>query len=551
MKFEFNESVASNVLSVIASNILQMDGEATSFEQQAAENEQLASQKEAEANSEEASIHHYKTETRTRTVTDDDGNTTTEEYDVSVIDEEADAASLARAVALRAEAAALKAIASTLRGVAASLRLTSSATGVQQQQFNQAITTTQLAIATTNLLLKEGMNIIGQVKSAFNVPQTENKVEWAKNVGSNLLKIVGVDLSDGLNDEIYNAIGVATQLGVIAGTVALNSAVSVIGTKMGVGILGNLGRQALKIESQNIKDKYLNQTAAKVAQNAIASALTLHGINALPTVEKNFSISAATLNGTEKISQMTFEEAKTEAKEKYAKYVAKLDCYTDEQKQDLINKYNKQIDKAVVLSDEDSFKQLGKYNEGIVAYNNGAQDRVYIREGYANDPSVIIHEVGGHGTGSMASEAGYYYTNPETGEDVLYTGKYEDSPYKLSWKGNYSGIDEAATEYFARKINGEKWEECAYNSSTDALQKITESMTKYAGINGEELLMQTYTGEDKDLFKNVYNKISGSNGAYDALNAMMRDSNTGNKMGGSQALYYETRFFEIDCQNAK
>ena len=315
MKFEFNESVASNVLSVIASNILQMDGEATSFEQQAAENEQLASQKEAEANSEEASIHHYKTETRTRTVTDDDGNTTTEEYDVSVIDEEADAASLARAVALRAEAAALKAIASTLRGVAASLRLTSSATGVQQQQFNQAITTTQLAIATTNLLLKEGMNIIGQVKSAFNVPQTENKVEWAKNVGSNLLKIVGVDLSDGLNDEIYNAIGVATQLGVIAGTVALNSAVSVIGTKMGVGILGNLGRQALKIESQNIKDKYLNQTAAKVAQNAIASALTLHGINALPTVEKNFSISAATLNGTEKISQMTFEEAKTEAKE--------------------------------------------------------------------------------------------------------------------------------------------------------------------------------------------------------------------------------------------
>ena len=225
---------------------------------------------------------------------------------------------------------------------------------------------------------------------------------------------------------------------------------------------------------------------------------------------------------------MTFEEAKTEAKEKYAKYVAKLDCYTDEQKQDLINKYNKQIDKAVVLSDEDFFKQLGKYNEGIVAYNNGAQDRVYIREGYANDPSVIIHEVGGHGTGSMASEAGYYYTNPETGEDVLYTGKYEDSPYKLSWKGNYSGIDEAATEYFARKINGEKWEECAYNSSTDALQKITESMTKYAGINGEELLMQTYTGEDKDLFKNVYNKISGSNGAYDALNAMMRDSNTGN-----------------------
>ena len=286
MNFEFNESVASNLMGVIARDILQMDNEAASFEQKASENEQLASQKEAEANSEEASIHHYKTETRTRTVTDDDGNTTTEEYDVSVIDEEADAASLARAAALRAEATALKAIASTLRGVAASLRSTSSATGVQQQQFTQAITTTQLAIATTNLLLKEGMNIIGQVKSAFNVPQTDNKVEWAKNVGTNLLKIVGIDLSDGLNDEIYTAIGITTQLRAIAGTVALNSAVSVIGTKMGVGILGNLGRQALKIESQKIKDKYLNQTGAKVAQNAIASALTLHGINALPTVKE-------------------------------------------------------------------------------------------------------------------------------------------------------------------------------------------------------------------------------------------------------------------------
>ena len=170
------------------------------------------------------------------------------------------------------------------------------------------------------------------------------------------------------------------------------------------------------------------------------------------------------------------------------------------------NKYNEQIDKAVVLSDEEFFRQLEEYNEGIVAYNNGAQDRVYIREGYANDPSVIIHEVGGHGTGTMSQTAGYYYTDPETGENVLYTGKYEDSPYKLTWKGNYNGIDEAATEYFARKINGEKWEDCAYNPSTDALQKITDSMTKYTGVNGEEVLMKTYTGENKDLFKNEFDK---------------------------------------------
>lgn len=527
MNFEFNESVASNLMGVIARDILQMDNEAASFEQKASENEQLASQKEAEANSEEASIHHYKTETRTRTVTDDDGNTTTEEYDVSVIDEEADAASLARAAALRAEATALKAIASTLRGVAASLRSTSSATGVQQQQFTQAITTTQLAIATTNLLLKEGMNIIGQVKSAFNVPQTDNKVEWAKNVGSNLLKIVGVDLSDGLNDEIYTAIGIGTQLAVIAGTVALDSAVSIIGTKMGVGILGNIGRQALKIESQEIKDKYLNQTGAKVTQNKIASALTLKGINALPTPGKNLTVNAATLDGTKQSSQMTFEEAKTDAKEKYVKYVAKLGCYTEEQKKDLINKYNEQIDKVEVLSDDEFWKQIGNANPATVAYYNGPKDKVYISEKYAGNTDILIHEIGGHGTGSMSTTEGYYYTDQNTGESVLYTGTYEDSSTKLTWMGNYSGIGEATTEFFTRKINGEKSEGCIYNSSVDALESILNTMTKYGGVNAEELLFETYTSDDKEKFAKKYNQMMGSDEAYNLLDEEMRLANYG------------------------
>ena len=76
-------------------------------------------------------------------------------------------------------------------------------------------------------------------------------------------------------------------------------------------------------------------------------------------------------------------------------------------------------------------------------------------------------------------------------------------------------------------------------------------MTKYTGVNGEEVLMKTYTGENKDLFKNVYNEISGNEKAYDALDAMMKDSNTRNQMVGTKALNTVTRNFDRDCQIAK
>ena len=500
--FEFVEKVATDIITSLGNTISQMSFDASSYDAQATENDAKAAQCEADASAEEASCPHYKSEPYE--TTDDDGNTVTK-YE-QVPDTAADAAAMARAATLRAEAANLKAIAAALRGLAAALRGTLFSMTSQQKQISQASQDSQFAIVATTKLLREGIDVTKRVIAAFNVPEASNFKEWTSAVGDNLLNAIGVDLSDGLNDEIYTAIGVVTTVGAIAGPLVVRRITSIIGAKMGNGIIGNIGRYEANIVSEAIIKTYFNETGAKVAQNAIASALTFIGIDSLPTQGKKAVPNAATINGTEQDSKMTFEEAKTDAKEKYAKYVEKFNCYTEEQKKDLINKYNEQIDKAVVLSDEEFFRQLEEYNEGIVAYNNGAQDRVYIREGYANDPSVIIHEVGGHGTGTMSQTAGYYYTDPETGENVLYTGKYEDSPYKLTWKGNYNGIDEAATEYFARKINGEKWEDCAYNPSTDALQKITDSMTKYTGVNGEEVLMKTYTGENKDLFKNVYNE---------------------------------------------
>ena len=280
--FEFSAPIAATMLDRLANTLEQMGDDAASYIKQASQNEQAAAANEAAAASELATIPNYKEITVEET--DEDGEV--HEKKERVPDLVADAAARAAAWAFQQAAAALRAIAASLIETAGSLQCSITDGTRQKQQLSIGIENTQFAIKTTGNLLVDGLGLIKEVTSAFNVPQTDNKVEWAKNVGTNLLKIVGIDLSDGLNDEIYTAIGITTQLGAIAGTVALNSAVSVIGIKMGVGILGNLGRQALKIESQKIKDKYLNQTGAKVAQNAIASALTLHGINALPTVKE-------------------------------------------------------------------------------------------------------------------------------------------------------------------------------------------------------------------------------------------------------------------------
>ena len=277
--FEFLEGVANNIITEISGSISQMEADATSYDAQAKENDARAQQCETDANAEEASCPHYKTETYTDT--DDEGNEV--EKTRSVPDTEADSRALANAAKLRMEAANLKTMASALRALAVALRLTSSALKSQQQKFNQAITNTQIAITFTTKLLSEGENMARQAIEAFNVPETKFTKEWATSVSNNLLKIIGVDLSDGLNDEIYNAIGVTTQLGTFAGTIAVRYTTSLINSKLGNGIIANVAKYEIKTASEVIIETYLGKTGAKVAQNAIASALTLHGINALPT----------------------------------------------------------------------------------------------------------------------------------------------------------------------------------------------------------------------------------------------------------------------------
>lgn len=546
--FKFTEETANEIVTGINGEATQMETDASSWDAQAKENDAKAEQCLADANAEEASCPHYTTETYTDT--DEEGNSVEKER--SVPDTEADSAALANAARLRAEVASLKAVASALRALAVALRMTVGMLRNRQQKINQAIVATQTAVSFTVNLLVEGTNMAKQAVEAFNVPEKKFTKEWASSVGTNLLKVVGVDLSDGLNDELYVAIGVATQLGTVAGTIAVRYTVSLINSKIGNGIIGSVAKYGVKTASDIMIETYLGKTGAKVAQNAIASALTLHGINALPTDRSGFKANAVAVKSSDETSNITFEEAKNEAKDKYAKYIATLNNYTAEQKQELINKYNNEIDKIVVLSDEEFSERFAKGDSGVVAVYNGPEDKSYIRAGFECDAGRIIHEVGGHGTGSMCSEEGYFYIDSETGEAIKYEGKYENSEHQLSWGSSSSkgaGMNESATEYFTRKIDGDNRENCRYNSSTNALESVVDTITKYGNVDGEELLFETYTGDDKEKFGQKLNELAGGD-MYDLLDDAMLKANLGDVASQKLVEVYAAAF-EIRCATRK
>ena len=68
-------------------------------------------------------------------------------------------------------------------------------------------------------------------------------------------------------------------------------------------------------------------------------------------------------------------------------------------------------------------------------------------------------------------------------------------------------------------------------------------MTKHTDTNGEQLLFETYTGDNKKLFADKYNEIMHDDTAYDRLDSCMLAANQGNPDAIAQ-LNIETEFFE-------
>lgn len=282
--FEFIENAAKNIINDLKDNASQMEADAVSYEQQANSNEKSANEKEAEAKSEEEKIHHYKTVTNT--ITDEDGNTTTETEEI--IDAAADAASMARATTLRAQAIKLRAVAAALKALAVSLRATIFAINRQQQAFDQATENAQRAISNINALLKYETNYVEKIISSFNIPQFSNITEWTKKTENNMKKILGLNLSNGLNDELYGGIDYITRLGASTGAKVIKGI-----TSFTCGVVGSIYSNEkvtndIKQLSEDIINKYFSNTSANLVRDKWVSGMSYLGINAHPTLNLQF-----------------------------------------------------------------------------------------------------------------------------------------------------------------------------------------------------------------------------------------------------------------------
>ena len=550
--FEFLESKANDLIEEITKTATGMDSDAEASLAQANQIEQEATQAEADATAEEGSCPHYKDVEHTETKTDED---TGETYSVTVIervaDLAADASSRAKAASLRARAATLKATAAALRELARALRTQLDSMKAQRQKFADAVSAVNEKISDTTYKLEEGTSLIAGVINTFSVPIISGAVNMTKNTVNSILGNIGIDLSDGFDEnDVYGLTGWIAQTTVDTGAMVVKSFVSTtVASALGGGVIGATGAFIVgKIVGPTI-DEAFGDKAVEGVHTFLTSALGFLGIKAKPDEKEIDSFESKDVTNsfntaTEQANiSLEFDTVKSTAKELYKEYLNKFN-YTDEKKQSLIEKYNKEIDNVILLPDEEFNKKFGTNLTGIY---NGPEDRAYIRESWKTSTGllgVIVHEIGGHGTGSMIpSELRFY---DENGKWVYYA--------KDSFGTNLHAMNEATTELLARQITGEKGESCAYNIDTDVLEKICTSMEKYGICNGFELLNDTYTGEDKYLFAQKYNEIltsvssdSSRNNYQDLCECMEKQLNS-NSIGDKVVLDLKALTFEQACK---
>lgn len=501
--FEFIEKTANDIVENIKNDKISMLYDANSYETKAKKNEETAKEKEKQAKEkekqakmEEASCPHFKEEENT--ITDENGETTTEI--IQVPDLEADEISRNKAVnlrkeaiVLRAEAVALKADAEVLKALVLILKATSEKMQNQIQNFNNAITETKEVIDNAKNILYEGSNAIAKVISAFNISETNDIKEIFNGISENMVKLselnLGVDLKkiieDG-KDWLYE-------------TSENTKAYLAENTK---SVLEDL----LEIDAKTIL------TNIPIVRNVAIFSLGLFGIYTAPNIDEAYIVDN--------------EETRKTKEEAIRLYIEFLDTLniSEERKEVYKENFTREIQNAVILKD-DYFEKVmsnGAYTITLANYQGApGKGQGFIRESAMSHVGILMHEIGGHSTGTMLTgkwaERGMYIydiTNP-------------DNVPKFLGMGQESGMNETTTEYFNRKILKRKNEEIAYNRSVDLLEKIIDSMTKYGICDAEAILYESYVGENKNLFKEQYNKIVGNDVeiSYNTLEDVMFRSN--------------------------
>ena len=524
--FGYDEDVVNEILSSIEKSKEAYSAEASNYKAQASQLRSQAASLRAK--------QEWTTESRTRTNSDGE----TESYTVSVRDYAAEAANRAQAEAMEAQAEVLEAVAAALMAAISEL-------SGKVSEFKNAMAMVEAAINNSSALMNSGADIMGQIMSAFNLSETELTGNLGKDILSAFISDLKVSASEAIRSELAGLAEEFTKGTAQAGAQMINNfASALIDSTLGNGAIGNT-LKGLVGTFTNIGANIIlnNNTGARMTENTIVAALSSMGMD--PDVA--VAIMANSSNRSQAAGATSYAEAQQISKELYADYVKTLG-YDSAKEQALIDKYNKAIDSIVVVPNTEFDQMVGNdpTRTGFFtnAFNNGPQDTIYMRESVSTRVDIMIHEAGGHGVGSMIPEeyTGYWYTD-ETGNTVRYEGDIKNATVDVSYGSiffynpniqeyvTYSGIDEATTEYFTRRIYGYTSEDCAYNKGTDTLESIVNSLTDHYDVNGDRLLYDTYTGDDKTLFKNQYNDIMGED-AYDRLSNQMYDASRGDKGAG-------------------
>lgn len=282
--FEFSGEFAINALKVIGQDCLGMLEEAISYEAKALKNELEAKKNELEAKQNEAKADALEKlqvfKDVVNLVVNGDG---IEEYITETVEDfEAEEKNKIEAAGLRAAAALLRAAGkallsnvTVLRNLATGLRNTIEVLKANQTKFQNAVDKTNTVIGNVNNLIQTGTNIIQNVNKYLSVPNASNVLEWGAGVANNFLGMYGIDLSDGIGDELEKTISNLVNVGYgLAGSYVGSTISSMAYSAFGnIPLIGSY--LAGEVASQGIQGigKYFDSTSAQETTDKIVSLI--------------------------------------------------------------------------------------------------------------------------------------------------------------------------------------------------------------------------------------------------------------------------------------
>ena len=390
----------------------------------------------------------------------------------------------------------------------------------------------QLAFASSSLeeQLKEMLKTVEETRAALK--KTTSLLDFIVNGIVNAFKAITTPPIKLLADAISNVVDIPNIIQTVT-----DGFKNLLGNSLNVvsGITGGLADMLLD-------DDEKSTGSAEQVKGVTVSAVQIVG--------SSFNSTTQTINDATVETATEINKVIDEAKDLYVQYLNKFN-YTEEEKQQFVLKFNTVLNNVAVSSKE-ALSGI-PLASNIMASYNGVENKIYLNQESAIDVMSLTQNAN-NGMGTMAPNGtlAYWQYSPETNEFSLKANENFDSTQGLLLNGYdygagiYSGINDASNGLLAKDICGTANNNYTFNNGTYTLENITTSITNHCGINGEQLLCNTYVGENKNLLASKYNEIMGNDNAYNELvGALYEEKMSGSYSSGAKldsiAFEFETK----------